>query len=219
MYSVASATADVVRDTGPGNAPEVSSFLASDEQITGFAYDPFTDHFFLRLAPGNVIRVVDRPARAVKREFEVKELPTTGGGDLAVKPRTGHLFLLDPNEPRVSELTRLGKWVRSFALAGLTGPADGIAYDSAHDRLLVLERGAPATIGIFDLEGRRTATLTLEHEVRASLAFDADAREIYAPLTATPGEIGVFDERGRLRRKFKDGSLIDVGTRSFVRVF
>lgn len=219
VYSLASTTADIVKDTGPGSAPEVSSFIAADERITGFAYDPFTDHFFLRLAPGNVIRVVDRPARAVKREFEVRELSAAGGGDLAVKPRTGHLFLLDPADPRVSELTRLGKFVRSFALEGLTRPAEGIAYDSAHDHLLVLERGAPATVLTFDLEGRRTATLTLEHEIRDSLAFDADAREIYAPMAGSAGEVGVFDERGRLRRKFKDGILLDVGMRSFVRMF
>lgn len=219
VYLLPSATAPVVKDSAPGSAAEVPSFLEPGEEVTGFAYDPFTDHFFLRLSPGNRIRVVDRPAQAVKREFDVDRLPADGGGDLAVKPRTGHLFLLHAHEPRVSELTRLGKWVRTLPLDGLTAPAAGIAYDAAHDQLLVLERGRSATVTTFDLDGRRLGAVTLEHEVGPSLAFDSDAREFYAPLAATPGEMGVFDEQGRLRRKMGMGLLIDVGPRSFVRVF
>lgn len=219
VYFLPSATAPAVTDSASGRATEVPSFLAPGEEITGFAYDPFTDHFFLRLAPGNRIRVVDRPAQAVKREFDVERLPADGGGDLAVKPRTGHLFLLHAHEPHVSELTRLGKWVRTLPLDGLTTPAAGIAFDAAHDHLLVLERGPRATVTTFDLDGRRLRAVTLERAVGPSLAFDAQAREFYAPLAATPGEMGVFDEQGRLRRKAGKGVLIDVGPRSFVRVF
>src|SRR5471032_2047214 len=107
VYSLASPTAPDIADRGPEPALDVPSFLAAGETVTGFAYDPFTDHFFLRLAPGNRIRVVDRPARAVKREFVVSGLPATGGGDLAVRPRDGHIFLVHPTEPMVIELTRL----------------------------------------------------------------------------------------------------------------
>src|SRR5476649_2756664 len=71
VYSLASAAHETVHDTGPEGATDVPSFIAPDEILTGLAYDPFTDHFFLRLAPGNHFRVVDRPARTIKREFKV----------------------------------------------------------------------------------------------------------------------------------------------------
>ncbi len=219
MYSVASPTAAVVADASPAGAAEVSSFLAAGEEITGFAYDPFTDHFFLRLAPGNLIRVVDRPARQVKREFVAPELPVNGGGDLAVKPRTGHLFFLHAGEPRVSETTRLGKWIGSFALEGLPAAPAGLAYDATHDRLLVLETGPRSTVATFDLAGHRLGAITLEQTVGPSLAFDAGTREFYAPLTGEGGTIGVFDEQGRFLRKLPGGPWVDVGQRSFVRVF
>lgn len=219
VYSVAAAKASVVSDVGPGGSSAVSSFLAPGEEITGFAYDPFTDHFFLRLAPGNSIRVVDRPAKAVKREFVIEGLPANGGGDLAVKARTGHLFCLHANEARVSEATRLGKWERSFALEGLMAPAKGIAYDATRDELLVLEGGAEARVTRFDFEGHRGTSVTLAHAVQPSLAFDSDARQIYAPLAGAAGEVGVFDEQGRLLRKLPGGPWLDVGPRSFVRIF
>lgn len=222
VYSVASPNAASVHDTGVERAMDVASFLEPEERLTGFAYDPFTDHFFLRLAPGNAIRVVDRPARKVKREFTIDGAPTAGGGDLAIKPRTGHVFLVHPTEPRVMETTRLGRLVRNFALEGLAAPARAIAYDAAQDRLLVLEAGSGAGVGAFDLEGRRRgAAITLERAVAGSLAFDSEAREFYAPLAdAGGGAIGVFDERGRyLRSVGTSGAFVDVGPRSFIRVF
>ncbi len=220
VYSLPSVSHETVLDAGDGRTAEVPSFIAADEQLTGFAYDPFTDHFFLRLAPGNLIRVVDRPARAVKREFEGERLPATGGGDLAVRPRDGHLFLLHPGQPEVLELTRLGRWVRTIPLAATTTPAAGIAYDATQDRLLVLD-GAQAThISVHDLAGRRLGGLTLERAVAGSLAFDAVTREIYAPLAGRDAGIGVFDEQGRLRRTLAPTAVgVDVGPRSFVRVF
>src|ERR1700690_1398515 len=73
VYSLASTAHETVRDTGPEGAVDMPSFVAPNEILMGLAYDPFTDHFFLRLAPGNHFRVVDRPARAIKREFNVAE--------------------------------------------------------------------------------------------------------------------------------------------------
>ena len=221
IYSLPSVSHHTVRDTGDGRTTEAPSFIAPDEQLTGFAYDPFTDHFFLRLAPGNRIRVVDRPARAVKREFEGEQLPATGGGDLAVRPRDGHLFLVHPGQPAVLELTRLGRWVRTIPLESTAAPAAGIAYDAARDCLLVLDGAAATRIAIHDLTGRRVGSVTLERAVGASLAFDAGAREIYAPLAGRgTADVGVFDEQGRLRQTLAlPAAWIDVGPRSFVRVF
>ena len=220
VYSMTVAQPALIHDEG-GEAPtDVPSFLAPGDMLTGLAYDPFTDHFFLRLDPGNRIRVVDRPARSVKREFVVADLPTAGGGDIAVRPRNGHLFLLHPTEAKIIELTRLGKWVRSISLDGASAPGRGLAYDAARDRLLVLTQTAPAYIAFHDLDGRALGSVSLERDVDPSIAFDAEAREFYAPLTGTQGEMGVFDESGRLRRVLAGpADFVTIGPRSFLRLF
>lgn len=218
-YTLARATSDRVRDDAAGSAAEVPSFLGSGETITGFAYDPFTDHFFLRLAPGNRMRVVDRPARAIKREFPLAGAPSTGGGDLAVKPRNGHLFLLHPTEAAVIEVTRFGKHVRTLTLAGAPAPARGIAYDSERDQLWILVAGSMARVACYDLRGARLRDIPLERPVGDALAFDAEKREFHAPLADGNG-LGVFDEQGRLQRtEASTAAFIDVGPRSFLRVF
>ena len=220
VYSLATTGEErPVRDTGDGRTTDVPSFLEPDEVVSGFAYDPFTDHFFLRLDPGNRIRVVDRPAREIKREFDLEGKPEIGGGDLAVRPRDGHLFLLKAMPAEVLETSRLGKTIRSFALAGLSGRPLALALDPVRDRLLILDAGG-RRITIHDLQGARTAELTLAEPVGASLAFDPDKRELYAPRRDRPGQVGVFDEAGKLlRSEASAGPLVDVGVRSFVRVF
>jgi hypothetical protein len=215
VYGVSDADFAQVRDRGE-SANDVPSFLRPAEALTGFAYDPYTDHFFLRLAPGNMVRVVDRPARAIKREFTITAAPTTGGGDLAVKPRTGHLYLLHPTEPAVIETTRLGEPVRTFMLHGLDAPAAGIAYDPRDDRLLVLARDR-REVWQYDLSGARYAHVVLARVVGSSLGFDAEKRELYAPV---PDGIGVFDEAGKLLRTMPlAATVVDVGPRSLIRVF
>lgn len=226
VYSLAGAHAETVRDVaaapGPADeAREVASFLTPGEALTGFAYDPFTDHFFLRLAPGDVIRVVDRPARAIKRELADTGLPATGGGDLAVKPRSGHIFALDPGVPAVFELTRLGKPVRNFRLQGASAAPQGIAYDAARDQLVVLfAGGATAEIVRYDLTGAPLRRGALSQPVLPSLAYDADRDECYAPLAPEGREIGVFNADGQLvRTHATPAAYVDVGPRSFLRVF
>lgn len=220
VYTVPAANADAIHDTGNGRTAEVPSFLERGEQLTGFAYDPFTDHFFLRLAPGNLIRVVDRPARAIKREFTLEGVPATGGGDLAIRPRDGHVFLLHPREPAVFETTRLGKVLRTLPLGGVAAIPVGIAYDAAENRLLLLhDDGRRVTAHALD-DGRQLAGFTLERAAGRQLAFAANTRELYAPLAGEEGAIGVFDLAGKfLRIAGLKGGFVDVGPRSFVRVF
>ena len=217
VYSLATVGSDRVSDYGDGRTAEAPSFVGSDEKVTGFAYDPFTDHFFLRLEPGNRIRVVDRPARAIKREFTIEEALPKSGGDLALRPRDGHLFLLDPDA--VMETTRLGKLVRTFSLKGTHGVPTAIAFDMARDRVLAL--GADGRqVTVHDLNGARVGEIALEQPVGRSLAFDAESREFYAPLQNRPNEIGVFNEAGRMSRTIPaQGPLVDVGQRSLIRVF
>jgi hypothetical protein len=217
VYSLPAVGAPRIFDRGDDGTAEVPSFVGSDEKVTGFAYDPFTDHFFLRLEPGSRIRVVDRPARKIKREFVIEDALPKSGGDLAVRPRDGHLFLLDPDA--VMETTRLGKLVRTFTLTGAHGIPSAIAFDMVRDRLLVL--GADGRhVTVHDLTGARMSEVQLQQTAGASLAFDAEKREIYAPLRERPKEVGVFDESGRLLRSLPaTGPLIDVGQRSLIRVF
>jgi hypothetical protein len=220
VYALAGDGDRPVIDTGAGGASEVPSFLKAEERVSGFAYDPFTDHFFLRLAPGDRIRVVDRPARTIKREFEIAGAPR-GEGDLAVRPRDGHLFLLGAAPGQVLEATRLGKYLGEFMLAGSRGAIRGLALDANQDQLLALAADG-RRITVHDLRGRFLRELHLDRAAGPALAFDPDAREFHAPLRERPGEIGVFDAQGRLQRTLPAPAgpgLIDVGPRSFVRVF
>ncbi len=210
---------DILDHSAQGSA-RVPSFLAAEDILLGFAYDPFTDHFFLRLAPGNRIRVVDRPARAIKREFEIAGLGT--GGDLSIRPRDGHVFFLEEGSARVTETTRLGRTIRSFVLEGVD-VARGIACDAAQGQLLVLHADG-RTVSRHSLDGKTIATLTLEQAVGRSLAFDSERQEIYA-LLATSGVVPPvvrFDAHGKLLPgggAAGRGLFLDVGPRSFVRVF
>jgi hypothetical protein len=210
----------VVVDLGGAQPVDVPSYLEPEDKLTGMAYDPFTDHLFLRLAPGNKIRVVDRPARAVKREFTIEGLATAdgGGGDLAVRPRDGHIFLLEPGAT-VAETTRLGKLVRIFSLVEAKGPLGGIAVDAAANRLAVLHADG-RKITFHGLDGQRMGELTLERRVGPSLAIDGEHHELYAPLREGKRGVAVFDFNGKLVRTLPTaGAFVDVGPRSLVRVF
>jgi uncharacterized protein YjiK len=219
VYSLTESGERPVLDTSEAAPAEVPSFVEANERVSGFAYDPFTDHFFLRLDPGNRIRVVDRPARKIKRELTIAGAPENSRGDLAARPRDGHLFLLLSEGASVLEATRFGKIVRTFALDGVAGVPSGIAFDMIHDRLLVLAADG-RRVTVHDLDGKRRAETTLDHVAGGSLAFDAERRELYAPLRDRAGEIGVFDEHGKLVRTLRaPGRFVDVGPRSFVRVF
>lgn len=224
LYSAHGAQPTTISDTGPNSVATVPTFLGAEEVLTGLAYDPFTDHLFLRLAPGNKIRVIDRPAGKVKREFVIAEAPVTGGGDLAVRPRDGHLFLAHPTEPALIETTRSGEFVRQLSLDSLTGPAMGVAYDAANDQLLVLSGSAPSVVTVHDLAGKFLSRLTLPFDgAPASLAYDSATGEFYVS-GSDAAFISVFDRQGSLLRQVPApgntaAPFVDVGERSFVRIF
>jgi len=220
LYTVAAGGDRPVLDVGASTNAEVPSFLEEEDRVTGFAYDPYTDHFFLRLAPGNRIRVVDRPARAIKRELEIKGAPE-GVGDLAVRPRDGYIYMLGPTPGHLPFCTRLGKYLGELTLENPASGATGLAFDMVKDVLLVLgEEGHRVTA--HDLTGRKVAEVKLDRRAGPALSFDSDQREYHAPLPDRPGEIAVFDETGRFLRSTSVAAgspLIDVGPRSFIRVF
>lgn len=218
LYTASDTRPAAVLDSG-GPAPiDVPTFLADDELVTGLAYDPFTDHLFLRLAPGNLIRVVDRPARAVKRTFTVGSLATTGGGDLAVRPRDGRIFFTDPTGPALILTDRFGNPLGRVALATLTSPPLGVAYDSSRNELLVLT--APDRVATHRPDGSVISSFTLERPVSTqSLAFDSETQELYAPLAQSTA-IGVFNRSGQLLRTLPtSATFLDLGPRSLLRLF
>jgi hypothetical protein len=220
VYSVPAAVGEPPIVDHGGAAPqrlELPSFLGPEDTLVGFAYDPFTDHFFLRLAPGNRIRVVDRPARAIKREFTVDALPEDGGADLAARPRDGHLFFLSARSNTITVTNRFGKLVRTFAPDGVAPAA--IAYDAAANELWVLHRGG-REVSRLSPEGAVLGTVPLDRVVSESLAMDGEKRELYAPLSES-GAIAVFTPQGKFLRESHAGRarFVDVGLRSFVRVF
>jgi hypothetical protein len=220
VYSLDDTERLMVRDFGADSARDVPSFLEQNDQLTGFAYDPFTDHFFLRLAPGNHIRVVDRPARAIKREFDVEHASTSGGGDMAVRPVDGHLFLIQPGDPAVLEVSRLGKFIRTIQPANRTIAGVGIACDPTRDELMILD-GDTRTVSVCSArDGVARGEIILDHSVLGSLGFDPEKRQLYGPLAGERDAIGVFDEHGRLLQRVKlPGLFVDVGPRSFLRMF
>ncbi len=211
-------------DRGPGLPDvEISTHLIAVNDLYGMAYDPFTDHLFLRIFPGNYVHVVDRPARAPKRAFAVPDLPE-GPGDLAIRSSDRNLFFAHPTLPALLETTLYGRTVRTVTLEHLAGPPAGVAYDQIKNRLLILPSHAAQRITLHDLAGQHIGEVILDHAVRpVSLAYDSNAAEFYAPLRDRPA-VGVFDSNGRLQRTLPhpDGrphDFIDVGPRSLIRMF
>jgi hypothetical protein len=237
LYTTASTQPELITDTGAAPSADIPAFFAPGETLTGLAYDPFTDHLFLRLAPGNVVRVVDRPARAIKRTYTVAELPATAGGDLAVRPRDGHIFFAHPTLPALVETDRFGAFIRTLTLATLNAPPAGVAYDAAHNQLLILSGGDLARITTHTVDGARVASVALDRTVGLlTLAFDSDTRELYIPLAPqsplvssienqkseikNPPALGVFNLEGHLLRTLpQSATFIDLGPRSLLRLF
>jgi len=222
---VASAGDAPILDLAKGRpTAEIPSHLFPFNTLYGVAYDPFTDHLFLRTVAGNFVRVIDRPARSVKYDFTAEGLPRGGGGDLAIRSRDRHLFFIHPTEPVLVETNLRGKHVRDITLQDLPAPPAGVAYDQKRDRFLILIGGRPDRVATYSLDGRRLGSVNLDHRVHpTSLAFDSAARELYAPLR-DQSAIGVFDLEGRLLRELplppaQDRDHIDVGPRSLIRLF
>ena len=201
----------------------IPSHLAYANELYGMAYDPFTDHLFLRLAPGNFVRVIDRPARSIKYDFNVESLPA-GDGDLAIRSRDRHLFFAHPTEPLLVETTLYGKHVRDIRLEGLYAPPSGVAYDQKLNEFLILSGGDLSKVTTYSIDGKRLGAVGLDRNVQlTSLAFDSAAREFYVPLHGEAA-IGVFSHQGLLLRTIPNADTrgndrIDVGPRSLIRLF
>jgi len=217
--------------TASGERHTLEGYVANNEIVVGLAYDHFTDFLFLRLAPGDVVRLVNRPAAARDRDLMLAaELAVAPGEtslnalDLTVRPRDRHLFAVHPREPAIVEVTLAGAMVRKIPLAHPPpGPIGGLAFDVRRDRLVVLFAGSPAVLAEVALDGTVVRQTNLAAAVRpVSLGCDAEAGEYFVPLAG--GAIGAFDRDGRLLRQHDvpagtSPAAIGAGPRAFLRLF
>jgi hypothetical protein len=223
-YVAATGDEPILDFTAGAPVTNVPSHLFLENKIYGIAYDPFTDHLFLRTVPGNFIRVIDRPARTIKYDFTAEGLPAKPGGDLAIRSRDRHLFFVHPAEPVLVETTLRGKHIRDIKLESLYEPPSGVAYDQKLNRFFVLTGGDLSKITTYSLDGKRLGAVGLDRNVLlTSLAFDSVAREFYVPLH-DESAIGVFNLKGNFLRAIPVPSTqkrdcVDVGPRSFIRLF
>ncbi len=225
-YLYSPALGSTVRDIDPGSGAEqaaVPAYIQPHETVSGMVYDPFTDHVFLRIFPGRFVRVVDRPARKIKREFTAPSLPL-GGHDFTIRSTDRHFFFTDGSGPALIETNINGVFVRRLALAGLAAPAHGVAYDLVNKELLVLAAETSDRVHRFAMDGTARGEIPLETSVRGiSLGFDAVERTLFASL-ADGSAIGAFDTQGRLLRRLPRPApdqdvFIDLGPRSLLRLF
>lgn len=89
------------------------------------------------------------------------------------------------------------------------------------DELVVLAADG-RTVSRHDLAGRRRGEFRLAAAAAGPLACDAETGEVHAVLADGAGEVGVFGPDGAQRGSWAaggPGALIDLGPRSFLRVF
>lgn len=213
-----------------GAAPvQIPSRTTTEEKVLGLGYDAFTDELFVRLAPGNIVRVIDRPSKRHLRDMSLPGLaPTTAHpltADLSVRWRNRHLFLVDADGRSVVEYTLFGEFVGRIPAGADTDQIGGLAFDQKRDRLLVLLAGPHPSIVVRTLDGREEARYELHAAVLPlSLAYDSTAEHLFVPM---PGgkSIGVFDLKGNHLSTTQspdlagDVTALAAGDRSFVRIF
>lgn len=205
------------------NPARLNGILAPGERALGLAYDFNTDHLFLRVAPAQVIRVIERPSGKTLRNMPLApELHTDQPADLTIRSSDRHLFAAHPDGKSVVELTLYGEFVRRIEPTGLRGKITGLAYDQVNQRLLVLSVDSAAQVGAVGPDGNVTYYVTFPPTVNPiSLAYDSAARHYFLPLRQAQ-ELGEFDAAGRQIATYPlDGPVTAVGAgpRSFVRVF
>lgn len=225
-YLYSPALGPTIRDINPLDGAESSNvvaFVDGGEQVLGLAYEPYTDHLYIRIFPGNRIRVIDRPAGKVKREIHVPSLPL-GGHDFAIRSVDRHFFFTDPTAPALIEVDLAGNLEGYIKLEGLDQPVWGVAHDQVSGELLILASETTDRIRRHGTDGALRSELKLERAVRGlSLAYDPVERLSFASLD-DGSAIGVFDDRGRLVRSLprpdpSRETFIGIGPRSLLRLF
>lgn len=225
-YLFAPHLGETVRDVDAVTGAEITALPSYNQpldEVHGLTYDPFTDHIFMRLQPGNRVRVLDRPAKAIKRSFSAP-IEAVGGRDLAIRSANRNIFFTHRSEPVLVETDLNGVLVRILKLEGLSGEVWGVALDPVRDEILVLPESWGSEVRVFGMDGAARGRIALTEPVRGlSLAYDPDSEALFASL-ADGSAIGVFDRAGRLLRTLPRPApglevFIDVGRRAALRLF
>jgi hypothetical protein len=217
--------------TASGERRTLDGHIDQDEDVLGLAYDHFTDYLFLRLSPGDVIRIVNRPAGTRVRDLKLtpevavsRDETAVNALDLTVRSRNRHIFAVDPRETAIVEFTLAGDKVRRITIARPPrGPIGGLGFDQRRDHLVVLFASSPAVLAEVTLEGTIVHQTNLAAAVHpVSLGCDSEAGEYFVPLAE--GGIGAFDRDGRLLRTHRvpagaTPAAIGAGPRAFLRLF
>lgn len=230
-WAAASSSALHDLETASGERRTLDGHVKKGEVIVGLAYDYFTDYLFLRLSPGDVIRIVNRPAgtrvRDLKLTPEVAVSPdetAVNSLDITVRSRDRHIFAIDPRETAIIEFTLAGEMIRRIKIASPPrGPIGGLGFDQHRDHLVVLFASSPAVLAEVTLDGTIVHQTNLAAAVHpVSLGCDSDAGEYFVPLA--DGAIGAFDRDGHLLRTHRvpagvTPAAIGAGPRAFLRLF
>lgn len=223
---MAPAAAEIVdRRTVDDRQTRLPSHLTPADRAVGLAYDRNTDHLFVRIAPGDRIRVIERPSG---RQFALIRLeggaPAGLAADLAIRADDRHLFFLSESGGAIIETRLDGRAVRTDALPGDMSPAAGIAIDQRNNGILLLLRSPRGPVVVLNRERQEVSRFALRAEIApTALAHDEATGHVYAPLR--PGNaIGEFDRSGTLVREFSTAGsapmiFVDAGQRAFVRLF
>ncbi len=195
----------VVSDTTPSTpTTEIPDFLAAGEAITRFRLRSLHRSFFpCDSRRGNRIRVVDRPARAVKPRIRSgRHGPRPAAAISRCGPRDGHLFLAHPTEPALIELNRFGNFIRSTH-PSISRPAGGGEWRSIAARDSIARARGGRRRHRDRARSRRPPrgdhhSQPSRNARRAGLRLRA-TRNFTRPLR-DEGTIGVFGDDGRLRR-------------------
>lgn len=229
LYAITTAGRPIVdMSTAEQAQTTVASHTLGTDLVCGLAYESFLDHLFVRLAPGDVIREIERPSGRLFRQYVIKDIPRFAADaiptpdGLAVRSRDRHLFLTLPGEDReIAEVNRECRLVRRIPLGLTHGRIAGLAFDQVHDRLLILYAQPAAVIAVVSLDGREEKLISLAESVRpVGLGYDSDREEFFIPL-ADGKTVGTFDREGKLlaRQPVAEAGALDAGPRSAIRVF
>ncbi|WP_438483282.1 hypothetical protein [Oleiharenicola lentus] len=214
-------TDSAIHDVTAGK--DIPKIIRADDHVVGLAYDFNTDHLFARIAPAQIIRVIERPSGKILREMPLPiELHATTHADLAIRSSDRHLFAVHRDGRSIVELHLFGKTLRVFSLVGQTASIDGLAFDQRDGHLLVLTGNLVVR---YSVQGGEVDRVTLDAPINrpVSLGYDSHARHYFVPLD-NGYEIGEFDANGQMlgiTGGRPEGAItaLDAGARSLVRVF
>lgn len=197
-------------DTGPLN--DVAD-PGGGSTIVGVAYRPETDLLYVRIAPGNRVRVVSHKTGRVIEDITAGGVPAGCGGvnpatdqvvadcGLAIDAFGKRLFLDHPNGNPIFVTDLAGKALGKITLRNPGGSIGGLGFDESTQHLYVLYIPTH-TVAEVDLQGVEIRRFKPDRPIQPeSLDYDSDRAELLIPLV-NGTHLGIFDRDGKLLRQW-----------------